>query len=448
MKSQKNILSKYLNSIEEAPAQRTKEWYEIRKNTLGGSEISTVISKNPYNTVQSMIGQKIGISKFNGNTACRWGTMFEHITEKYTEIVLRMKDKIQEAGSVPGVVPRQRYSPDGLGIVQLIDNKNKPDWYIILFEFKAPLGTLPNNKIPQHYTPQIQTGMLSIPIVDYSIFVNNCYRKCSLDDLNFNGVYDKEFHYGDYKKRKYGLEREIPYACGLICVYQTNEEYEAAYDHYDYGSNNDYDFGAAFADNEPDDSSGTDPNYYDDCDMDLIIASKNKLIDFGSADRNIVERMFDLYDQKRIKVMYYPVIANKDRINELEFITTHNLERTEENEKNPKSYAERCIKSFQKNCKSKGLCSIGYIPWKLMRSDVILEERDPNWMDTILDPINDTLERMQKINDAVDPISAYYDMYPPIDADEEYFEEIAGMSDFTLGIPVEEIIDGSNNTDY
>jgi len=193
---------------------------------------------------------------------------------------------------------------------------------------------------------------------------------------------------------------------------------------------------------------GTDPNYYGDHDMELLLDSKDCLIDLGAADRNLVERIFELYDQKRVKVVYYPIIANKDRINQLDFISTHKLDREEKNKKDPVAYAERCISAFEKKCKKKSLCGIGYIPWKLMRSDVILEERDPNWMETIKAPIEDTLARMQKLHDAEDPIAAYYEMYPMIDEDDDYFEDIAGMADFTAGLPVGDIEDGSNDTNY
>lgn len=439
MDSQKKVLLHFLNDIEAQPTQRTEEWHHIRKNTIGGSEIATVIGCNPYNSVQSLIAQKIGINNFQGNTACRWGTMFEHITEKYTCGVLKI-ERIYEAGSIPGIIERQRYSPDGLGIVQLLNCDNQPEWYIILFEFKAPMGTLPNKKIPKHYIPQIQMGMASIPIVDYSIFVNNCYRKCALKDIGFNNVYDKNFHIGDYKKLKNGLEKEIPYACGIICIYQTYEEYDKINKYYGYDSDEEYDINDAFNDLDDEYSNNDfESNYYTDHDMELLLDSKEALIDFGLADKYLIDRIFELYDQKRVSVVYYPIMFNKDRVNTLDFIKTHNLERTNENIKNPKKYAENCIKTFEEKCINNNLCPIGYLPWKLMRSDVILEEKDEKFVDNIKEPLMKTLELMQKINDSENPVDEFYNIYPLVEESEEYFEDINSMNDITNGLNNDDI---------
>lgn len=431
MQKIQNKLDNYLSGIEAAPAQRTPEWYAIRKNTIGGSEIATVIGTNPYNSVEGLLAGKVGISSFNGNTACRWGTMFEHLTEKFTQIILKMDRPITEAGSVPGVFERQRYSPDGLGVVQLMNCDNELEYYVILFEFKAPLGTLPNGKIPKHYMAQVQTGMISIPLTEYTIFVNNCYRKCALQDLAFNGVYDKIYHGGDYKKRKHGLGQETPYACGIICFYQTQEEFDKIVKYYGYESDDEeYDIGKAFDDYEIDYTQGTDHNRYSDHDMELLLDSKGSLIDFGAASKFLVDRILDLYDDKRVKVVYYPIMINHERVNEMDFISTHELQSDKDNVADPIEYAERCITRFDKKCKQKGLCGIGYMPWKLMRSDVILENKDPEWYDTIKGPVTKTLEILNELNNSANPVDAYYRKYPMLEETEEYMEDMTSMADF------------------
>ena len=216
------IISTYIETLKSAPVQRSAEWYDIRKKTFGGSEMSTILGNNPFNNIKSLIAEKVGINKFNGNLATRWGTIFEDVTCTYTRHILKMDNKIHEVGSVEGYFNRQRYSPDGLGAVKLLDCDDAITEYIILFEFKSPSGSLPNKKIPTHYVPQIQTGLLSIPIADYAIFVNNAYRKCKLSDIKTNG-YDMEFHKADINKRKNGLVNEIPYAYGTICFYSSND---------------------------------------------------------------------------------------------------------------------------------------------------------------------------------------------------------------------------------
>jgi putative phage-type endonuclease len=428
-------LDAYLDGIGAQPTQRSPEWYAIRKNTIGGSEIATVIGINPYNSVESMIAGKLGINSFNGNTACRWGTMFEHITEKFTQLILQISGGIREAGSIPGVIDRQRYSPDGLGIVQLLNCDDEPEYYIILFEFKAPLGTLPNGKVPKHYSSQIQTGMISIPLTEYSIFVNNCYRKCALSDLGFSGVYDKIYHGGDYKKRKYGLEKETPYGCGLICFYQTQMEFDKVTQYYGQDSySEEYDISAAFDDSRND--GDDDDCRYGDHDMELLIDSKNSLIDFGSAPQNIVDRMFQLYDDKRINVVYYPIMINHVAVNKMPFISTHNLELDKVMITDPVAYGKRCIDKFNRSCKDKNLCGIGFMPWKLMRSDVILENKDPEWLNTIREPLINALDILNELNSCDDPVAAYYQKYPMIDDSIDYTEDMLNMSLFMSAVGV------------
>lgn len=416
-------LDAYLNSIEASPAQRSPAWYAIRVNTIGGSEISTVIGTNPFNTVKSLLAGKVGIRSFNGNTACRWGTLFEHLTEKFTELSLKMTTKIKEAGSVPGVFERQRYSPDGLGIVELLDHNDKPEWYVILFEFKAPMGTLPNNKIPVHYRAQVQTGMLSIPLTEYTIFVNNCYRKCALENLDFYGVYDKVYHYGDYKKRKYGLSEETPKACGIICFYQTQSELDKVTEACGYGEEVEYDIRDAFKSKTFDNISVYDT---DDCDVELLIDRADALIDFGSARKAIVNRVLELYDSKRVFVVYYPMLMNHAEVNTMPFISTHKLESTSTTNTDPIAYAEKCIRRFTKQCKKKRMIPIGFMPWKLMRSNIIMENKDPEWYNTIKQPLEETLDTLNKLNQSDDPVAAYYKLYPPFDEyDDNYMAEMA-----------------------
>lgn len=426
MQALQKKLDAYLGSIEESPAQRSPEWYAIRKNTIGGSEISTVIGTNPFNSVKSLLAGKVGISHFNGNTACRWGTLFEHLTEKFTELALKMTTNIKEAGSVPGVFERQRYSPDGLGIVKLLNCDNDYEWYVILFEFKAPLGTLPNNKIPKHYAAQVQTGMISIPLTDYTIFVNNCYRKCALSDLDFSSVYDKEYHYGDYKKRKYGLEDETPFACGIICFYQTQSAFDNASKVYDCGSESEeYDISDAFKSN--DDNIGS---YYSlhDCDAELLL--RDSLIDFGSVSKDMVNRMLELYDRKCIKAVYYPMLLEHRTVNAMPFIQTHKLESAGPTNTDPIAYAERCLERFEVQCTKKKLVPIGFLPWKLMRSNIILEPKDPEWYNTIKEPLEATLKTLNDLNQSADPVTAYYELYPIIDESAEYMKEVSDMTGF------------------
>jgi hypothetical protein len=454
MKKQRRILIDYLNGLSSSPEQRTPEWYRIRKTTIGGSEIATILGLNPFSSKENMIAGKIGITYFNGNLATRWGTLFEQVTQKWSEMIFKIDDGIKEAGSIEGIIAGQRYSPDGIGIVKLLNSDNEEEYYIILFEFKAPLGSLPNGKIPKHYYPQIQTGLISIPITDYGIFVNNCYRKCGLSDLGFNGTYDKEFHLGDYKKRTNGMSKETPFAYGIICFYQTIEDYYKLYDYLGYGADSDCEeevnwdsvFAATDIPTRFNNTNGDD-RFYIEGDTELLLDSKDSLIDFGESSKSTMNRLLELYTDKRIKPIYYPIIMNTDKVNDMDLIYTHSIIHTNAttnttnatnnattnatnatnnattNKANntdspivcPCDIVKSHIEQFKSYCRDEKMCGIGYLPWKLMRSDVILVGRENGWKEKIEAPINELIKELTEINKAEDPEKEYLKRYPSTD---------------------------------
>ena len=426
------ILNDFMDKFKDSPEQGSKEWLALRPTSFGGSEVSVLIGINPFSTLKKAIGCKIGINPFRGNSATRWGNLFEQTTQDFTELVLRMNDGIKELGNVTGPIDGLRYSPDGLGVVKLLNNKGNPQWYIILFEFKSPSGMLPNGKIPKHYVPQIQTGMMNINVTDCSIFVSNCYRKCSLNNLQFDGLYDKKYHYGDWKKRKYGLEKEIPFACGIICFYQTADEYDKYRKHLGYESDSYDDNATDGIDIDPLEmfdniESITEDLYYKDADVSILLDSCDKLIDIGASSTREFQRVLELFMEKRIIPIYQPMTINKEKTNEMDFISTHKLE-IRDDDISPLQKAKTQIEDFEIMCEEKNLYPIGYLPWKLMRSDVILEEKDMGWHDKIHQQTTDALSILKKIHASKDPISTYntiFNVEPDVDK-----EEISCMMDF------------------
>jgi len=393
------ILQEYLNQEISQPEQRTKEWYEIRKTTVGGSEIATILGINPFSSVEKLIRGKIGLDKFDGNIATRWGNLFESVTEKWTELVLKMKDSIKEAGSIEGALPGQRYSPDGLGIVEFLDEDSILQKYIILFEFKSPYSSLPNNRVPNHYNTQVLTGLLSIPIAENAIFVNNCYRKCVLPELNFTSTYDKLFHHRDWNKLKYGLERNTPYGVGVICFHQTKKARRAVREYMD-----------SIYDSDVDDVDvDADTNQYEDVDFDILLS--DEIIDFGISCEKVMDRLLYLHDNKFIQSESLRILHNYNRVNELDIVVMHDLHHDDHDLDITEFYNNEINKVKQKCLKNK-LKFIGVLPWKLMRTDLIHVERDQEFLEKIREPVADVVNKLRLLDASDNPISEYYKMYP------------------------------------
>ena len=386
------VLNDFCKDFLYMPEQRSKEWLALRLDSFGGSEVATLVGRNTYMNVEKLIKQKIGITKFNGNTATRWGNLFEPITQKWTEMIFHMKKPIFELGSVTGPIKGLRYSPDGLGVVKLSYENGTPELFIILFEFKAPFSAMPQGKIPDHYLCQVLTGMMNIPVADYIIFVSNYYRKCALADLDFHNKYDTTFHKGDLTRTKQKAMKKImgdsgPLSFGAIFLYHCERE--------------------EFDDYINDPLSGLSDSKYNDDDEEIF---SNDFTDFGKSDTGIFSRLMYLYDNKRIKAKYYPIILNYEEINSMDVTYSFDIKH-EEKQEEPLIVVKKQMEDFHEYCEKHNYSPAGVIPWKLMMTEVYMEERDEDWQEEIEGDVEDALGLLRKFRSADDPKEACDDYY-------------------------------------
>lgn len=398
--------------------QGSQGWHEIRKDTIGGSEISVIDGKNKYNNVEKLIARKVGFTKFEGNIACRWGNLFEPITNRLTEMLLNTN--ISETGSLPGVIPQQRYSPDGLGVATLncskiINNRlvETREHCIILFEYKAPFTTVPSGIIPTHYLPQVLAGLCSIPLASFALFVNNMYRKCSFADL-LTDNYDIDFHKNDAKKNIVGR----PLAFGMIVFYQTAAQH------------------AAFCKKYEDCLKQDDYMMYDtdsDCEVDMT-----QLYNINNAKIQSYEN-YELY--QFINEVFISGTTPMDLGNafyrnfndilillENNLITAHYCEPhiMKKYDNNPFLAAQKIRKGSNPNkkiCEYENIIDNGldgkkifsYLPWKLVKSDIVYQERQPNYVKNLEPKIVDVVDKIKKIqscNSAREKEKEFKKIYP------------------------------------
>jgi hypothetical protein len=230
-------------------AQGSSLWLANRGFGIGGSEMSVLTDENQYKDMRNLIAEKIKLPEgvFSGSIATRWGNMFEPVLNQYIECLMNIK--IQETGSIPGVIkrkngkPMQNYSPDGLAVVSkrdyayMIDETSQryfntnasadpkfyelPEELILLFEFKNPYMRLPKGVIKEDYLAQPKTGMCTIPIVDATLFIDGVVRKCSVDSFDLTARYDTGFHCRSMRKLLY----DKCIACGFIGIMDTSEPF-------------------------------------------------------------------------------------------------------------------------------------------------------------------------------------------------------------------------------
>lgn len=235
------ILYNFIENNKHLPEQGSQEWLKSRGETIGGSEISTVLGINPYQNIKKLIFQKTGLTKFNKSAPLWFGNIMEYILQQYTEMVFNTK--IYETGAIKYSKSNYlKYSPDGIAVINIdyikhlfsqeeienfIHNKSKFDnkleqnknELIILFEFKNPyMRRLKQGIVPEYYIPQPEMGLNVIDICEVSIFIEAIYRFCSYEDIvNQNNKYNTRYHFD--KQRYYN----DPIAYGAFSLYYDNK---------------------------------------------------------------------------------------------------------------------------------------------------------------------------------------------------------------------------------
>lgn len=216
-----SILNNFICEFAHLPEQGTVEWKALRRDFIGGSEISTILKQNKNKTVNKLIMEKLGFDPFKGNVITHWGNVFEELIRRYCEDEFNCS--IKETGSIPYKHGNLSYSPDGLAVVTTSRLEEKfgslttgldrtAANQLVLFEFKCPHSRIASCEIPKHYWPQVNIGMNIIDIMETAIFVQATYRRCSFSELQYNSLHTA---YGHFKKADTST---YPIECGYMII--------------------------------------------------------------------------------------------------------------------------------------------------------------------------------------------------------------------------------------
>lgn len=155
------------------PEQRTPEWYQIRRESIGASESASIWGDNPYASSNKLLLKKCGYDPhgFKPGPHCLWGIKYEPIIQQLYE--LKHNTTLIEFGSIKHQeIDHISASPDGI----------TPDG--IMCEIKAPLT-------------RVITG---IPTIYYWYQMQQQLQVCKLDKVDFVEVKLSEYlNYDQYK---------------------------------------------------------------------------------------------------------------------------------------------------------------------------------------------------------------------------------------------------------
>jgi hypothetical protein len=440
-------LKNFIELNKNLAVQGSTQWLNERKHIIGGSEISVITGENRFTTLESLIAQKIGLTHFNGNKATRWGNLFEDVTELMFKSIFLPDGTIYNTGSIQHKdIINHKYSPDGLCIVKYLEN-GKCVKKITLLEFKSPMSTVPNGKVPKYYLPQVKAGMCTIDIVDRSIFVNNMYRKCSLKHLDFSIKYN---NFSDTAIKLKNIEDTI--ANGIILFYLPEEnldKFNELFKEFERQKREDAELLSQYEEIEPEfnslalyfenmnecDMKNYDTDSIDECDKDVksdsilrniksVIKSFNhdlnksnlnkdykKLIDLGKIDEELFEEFLTLYkpdkDSSIFSVKYIKPQLNRKVFEEKLNLKTLNLKISDElkyvkeakylNTIIKKYNYKNTINNFMNKCEKTNNIPIAVLPWKLFKSDIIIVEKEENYLNDLKDKIDNTVNIIKEI---------------------------------------------------
>jgi len=364
------------------PKQGTPEWLALRSSCFGGSELASLIGANPYSKLKDLIASKAGLIHFNGNTATRWGSLFEPITDQITARIFSA-DQIWELSSVPGFCEEHRFSPDGIGVFQIKCEKvvngvlyRTTEYLTVLVEYKAPFSRIPDNRIPKHYLPQVKAGICNFPFVDIGLFVNNVYRKCSHREFRFNSRYDMDLHKP--------MDECNPIAAGIIRFFQTAEQIDKMR------------ASIGLDDSDSDDGSGSDDDSDRDDDLLEHYILGPKYVDFGALDQDRFGELLELHSRGLITADYSKCLIFRGelgRINELH----HQIDIPEASPAAYEAEMIACAKAARKD-----RTAVGGLPWKMFVSDMIFLERDDSFMDELRPKLKEGMTILKDILKPVD----------------------------------------------
>ena len=197
--------------------QRSAAWVKARQHTIGASEISALTGASPFETPTSLIHKKLHPPDMSKNIACAWGKLFEPFARAYLEWehnthVFGNTISLNLAKDHP-LYGKVICSPDGY--FQALDGS------IVLLEFKCPFTRkIAVHKTPAYYRDQIQTRLaLSGESVTKGLFVDACFRMCSLSQLGMNLAHNANPHRGVIHKTK----TPFPRAWG-ICILESKRK--------------------------------------------------------------------------------------------------------------------------------------------------------------------------------------------------------------------------------
>ena len=197
------------------PEQRSKEWYEMRKEKLTASSLADALGKGHFQSRDDLLLSKIEEKPFEPNPITEWGVKYEDVAIMFYEELFNVK--VLDFGLIPHPdFEAFGASPDGI-----CDDTGNDEYIGRMVEIKCPPKRKFTKTVPPHYLMQVQ-GQLEV---------------CDLDECDFFQVKLEEYeNYDEYSKDIFEIDGSIQWGKtqlnfpkGVVITYKNGEKLSYEY---------------------------------------------------------------------------------------------------------------------------------------------------------------------------------------------------------------------------
>jgi putative phage-type endonuclease len=209
-KQQLDILKKL-----ELPEQRSKEWYEMRKEKLTASSLAAALDKCHFTSRNELILSKIEEKPYESNEITEWGVKYEDIAIAFYEEMYNVK--VLDFG----LIPHPEFDAFGASPDGICEDTGNDEYMARMVEIKCPPKRKFTKSVPPHYLMQVQ-GQLEV---------------CDLDECDFFQVKIEDYtDFNEYKEDIFIADEEVingrthlNFPKGVTVSYRKKEEIKLTY---------------------------------------------------------------------------------------------------------------------------------------------------------------------------------------------------------------------------
>jgi len=172
----------------ELPEQRSKEWYEMRKEKLTASSLASALDKCHFTSRNELILSKIEEKPYESNEITEWGVKYEDIAIAFYEEMYNVK--VLDFG----LIPHPEFDAFGASPDGICEDTGNDEYVSRMVEIKCPPKRKFTKTVPPHYLMQVQ-GQLEV---------------CDLDECDFFQVKIEDYtDFNEYKEDIFIADEEV-----------------------------------------------------------------------------------------------------------------------------------------------------------------------------------------------------------------------------------------------